>query len=363
MIGDDVEISEHRRRVGHLILDQETFRRWLPEARALEASLVDTISNPEDAKRLAIQVQVIDVEWSGAITTQWQRVLERAAELKKLRDLVDAIRKESIAPGLKDAIANVDGVEDLGGSLHPQRMLLEGPKVFLGRPSLREHLPQLQNFASPVAILVVRGDAGTGRTWTQSLLSDRNADRKVYSDENTQLKATMRAIWKAAAGAVVEPPASHTTEAAGFIDFWNDVCTALVDADKRLWVLFDDLDKGGTRSDVLLLAETLAMRMVDATFQQRIRLVMLGYPPDRSLSAKIKLALSREDKTHAIDESHVGAFIDYCCAVKGKNVGAAQITQMTKDRIAEAKTLAAKEGISVIEGLNLVLLDWYGKLK
>jgi hypothetical protein len=92
------------------------------------------------------------------------------------------------------------------------------------------------------------------------------------------------------------------------IDFWTDVKVALDDNQKRLWILFDDLDKGPGRVDVRALAEVLAIRLKDVTFQRRIRLVLLGYP-DPQLPAKVANTFVRNDATEDLDASHVLAFL------------------------------------------------------
>src|SRR5262249_12661545 len=157
-------------------------------------------------------------------------------------------------------------VASAGGSLQPTRLLLAGDRPFLGRMNLRAVVPEMQNWNGIASILVVRGAANTGRTETHVFLADRNTDKLVVVDENLQFKSTLRQIWKAAGGAGEPPAVGHepyTTASAELADFWTDVKEVLETLDRRLWIVFDDLDKGPGRMAVRALAEVLAVRLQD----------------------------------------------------------------------------------------------------
>lgn len=344
----------------HPILDQTTFRLWLREARVLRDEIIAAFGEPADARELANEAQITGVAYTAPIDTVWLDLLNCAAQLGLLRKLLARIRVRQVPPTLIAALNAVDNVSHLGGSLDSQRMVLKGPKVFLDRSDLRKHLPKMRNFSPNGAILVVRGLPKTGRSETQSLLFDQNADQKVFVDALVPLKDTIRLIWKKAAGATIDPPASHTGEAGTFIAFWNDVQVALEEKNRRMWLLFDDLDKGAHRDQVTLLAETLANRMSDVTFQNCFRLVLLGYPKSQ-LATKVK---PLEEQTHELDDTHVRDFVQYCCDITGKNAASSQIDAIAERLCVAARAVLARakgegEEVSFGEAINAELLSWY----
>jgi hypothetical protein len=351
----------------HPILDATWVRRDLPETRAFELALARTIYDAADARRIAgtggLRPEQIDV--TGPPSTFWARILDTAASAGALRPLVDAIAAEPINRQLADAITAVRAVAT-AGSLQSGRLLLDGNRPFLGRKNLREVLPELQDWKSAASVLVVRGAPDTGRTETQTLLADLNPDRFVLLHENLPLRSTMRSIWKAAGvqGDLPVPGAEpSTTESALLIDFWTDVADALESQNRRLWVLFDDLDKGPGRVEVRALAEVAAIRMREVAFQRRLRLVLLGYP-DPALPQKVQAALVRNDTTEDLSSTDVQAFLDYCLTRAGKNFDPAALPTTAGDLCAKAQreaadAKAAGRDVPYHEALNGVLKTWY----
>jgi len=170
----------------------------------------------------------------------------------------------------------------------------------------------------------------------------------------------MRAIWKESGAAGEAPvPGSEplSTESALAADFWTDIKDALITHQRRLWVLFDDLDKGPGRADVRVLAEVLAVRLKDISFQQRIRLVLLGYP-DPSLPKKVKPTLVRNDTTEDFEVTHVQAFLDYCLTLAGKNFDPASLPAKAKDLHDTARGLI-DDDTPFSQALNQVLSEWH----
>jgi hypothetical protein len=351
------------------IFDSDRFRRDLPEARDLEKAVLAKFANSDDARNLAgtalLDVTLFNQTWPPS--KYWQEVFESASKVGSLERLVDAIeqtlRPEPQDPHVRNAIKRVREVEQAGGSLSPLRLLLSGPRPFLGRKKLRDILPELLNWKSDASILVVRGPEDSGRTETQFLIGENNDDKIAYLDQDLPLESTLRYIWKMA-GVAGEAPklgsGALTTESATFIDFWSDVKSALEDSGKRLWILFDDLDKGPGRVDVRYLADVLAIRLKDATFQRRIRLVLLGYP-DAELPAKVGASFVRNDTTEQIDESHVRAFVDFCAKAAGKNFDDTWVQTKATDLCALANANVSA-GQSYLGALNAQLKEWYRTL-
>jgi hypothetical protein len=353
--------------VANPIFASKRYRRELAEARALEEQLRLRFPDPGDARLIVggAGLDVTQIALSGAPVTFWAAILDFAARTLELETLLNSAEQQ-LRPAPKDAevrnaLQRVREVTESNGSLSPMRLLLSGDRPFLGRTSLRELVPELRNWNSSASILVVRGEPDSGRTETQILLDegrDTAREKFVLLDEQLPLESSLRAIWKSAGAAGTAPALGQeplTTESAALLDFWTDVKDALETNDRCLWVLFDDLDKGAGRIAVRTLAEVLAIRLKDVSFQRRIRLVMLGYP-EPQLPGKVVASLVRNDTTDAIDDSHVRAFVDFCAKVAGKNLGdpAAAATDICAK--ATAKTSAV---VPYLEALNAELRAWH----
>ncbi|WP_437319659.1 effector-associated domain EAD1-containing protein [Sorangium sp. So ce385] len=349
--------------IGNPIFEDTKFRRDLPEARDLEGRLADTFDVPGTARNLAQQagLDLAALDVSGPPSTFWSRILDNASREQRLEKLIEAVAAQEINQPLQRSIEAVRAVT-LKGSLQATRFLLDGDRPFLGRKNLRDLLPELQDWQSAAAILVVRGEPDSGRTETQVLLADRNRDRRVLLDENLPLRSAMRQIWKAA-GASGEPPVPGaeplTTESALLLDFWTDIQDALETNDRKMWVLFDDLDKGPGRVEVRLLAEVLAIRLRSVAFQRRLRLVLLGYPGPQ-LPEKVQGALIRDDTTEVLDETHVEAFLDYCLTRAGKRFDRGTLASRSADLCQEARAKATKS-VPYHETLYGLLTAWHRK--
>jgi hypothetical protein len=347
--------------VANAILDATTFRRELPEARALEGILSKAFWNHAEAGTIADEAGLgpEKLDLTGPPSTFWGRILDAAARAGVLARILERVEARQINQAIKQAIADVRSVNQAGGSLQPTRLLLDGGRPFLGRHKLREVAPELQNWNGSAAILVVRGDEDSGRTETHVFLADRNTDKLVVLGEELQLRSSMREIWKAA-GAAGEPPApgqgALTTESALLQDFWIDVKEALDTSDRRLWIMFDDLDKGPGRSEVRALAEVLAVRLKLIPFQRRIRLVLLGYPEPK-LPDKVPAICVREDRTDELTEIQVKAFLDYCLAATGKQI--AEDRDSLAKRVCDAARARATAATPYVEALNGELTSWY----
>ena len=154
---------------------------------------------------------------TGAPSTFWAAILDHTARLLELENLLDSVDR-NLRPAPKDAevrkaIERVRHVAEADGSLSPMRLLLSGDRPFLARTTLRGLVSELRNWNSSASILVVRGEADSGRTETQLLLNeglDPAREKFVLLDELMPLESTFRAIWRNA-GAAGMPHRSATS--------------------------------------------------------------------------------------------------------------------------------------------------------
>ncbi|MGR9079518.1 hypothetical protein ACU8L5_25400 (plasmid) [Rhizobium leguminosarum] len=349
------------------VFTSRRFRRELAEVRALEEQLRSRFWEPNAARQIvgAADLDETQIDIGGAPSKFWAAILDFAAASLELEKFLESVELY-LAPVPKDAdmreaIERVRRVAEGNGSISPMRLLLSGDRPFLGRTVLRGLIAELRNWNSAASILVVRGEPDSGRTETQLLIEegrDPVQEKFVLLDELLPLDSTLRAIWRAAGAPGAAPSASQetlTTESAMLMDFWMDVKDALETNNRFLWVVFDDLDKGPGRIAVQTLAEVLAIRFRDVSFQRRIRLVMLGYPGPQ-LPSKVTAAFVRNDLTERIDDTHVRAFVDFCAKSTGKTLTDAGDTAKGLCAKAQAKT---SDVVPFLEALNGELRLWY----
>ncbi|MFC4420131.1 effector-associated domain EAD1-containing protein [Cupriavidus pampae] len=355
--------------MSHPILDHHLYRRDLPEAGELENQLRHKFFDAAATRNVLNRAGLdpVNINWDRPATSFWAEILDFAAGNHALDALLTAADQSLDPPpkhaDLRAAIDRVRQYQAIGAPGVPMRVLLSGDRPFLGRAMLRGLMPELANWDSNAAILVVRGNADSGRTETQFLLAedrDRQSERIVLLHEDLPLQSTLLSIWREAGvpGTVPRIDADAlSTETALFIDFWTEVKVALDDHDRRLWALFDDLDKGPDRKLVQQLAEVLAVRLRDKGFQQRFRLVLLGYPAD-NLPAKVPGALVRNDQTEMLDDTHVRAFLTQCMKAKGKAFDAGWDEETARKICAQAQDRTTPER-PFLESLNNELNAWY----
>src|SRR5262249_10531876 len=153
-------------------------RRDLPEARDFENELRLRFYDLTETKNVvgAAALDLTKIDMTGPPATFWAAILDYAARVGSLQQLVASIEQALTPqdPKVRAAIKRVREVGQAAGSLSPIRLVLKDRRPFLGRTRLRGTLPELQNWNSDAAILVVRGGADSGRSETRFLLGDSN---------------------------------------------------------------------------------------------------------------------------------------------------------------------------------------------
>lgn len=227
---------------------------------------------------------------SKGADTIWKIVLEQVALAGALLDLC------RILVGMQ---ARVQRVADAAQAVLDLRSLVErrvgqDGRIVFGREPFRELLERLamqQDDVDAIKVLLVRGEADSGKSWSRYLFERSAAE---HGAEVTYIREGMVAsvqdvidrLFGILRASHLKPPLTTTPEA-----WYLQVSYALVEAASRferpLWIAMDDL---GTRDDGLTpLIDTqirdffdiFGLQLVDPAAYKWFRLLLLHYPDTR----------------------------------------------------------------------------------
>lgn len=162
------------------LLDSETFSLDLPGASGLYQLLCRSLPNSFAATPILTPILVrIGIEpaaigWA-TMTDVWVAVLEQAAQMRKLRDLVDQLCDlPQFDAALATFVAKLpdlgDEVPAVGGEGPFGAWVLGSRRPFIDREPIREALAELATDAGP-RVLVVDGPPGSGRSYLWFLIA------------------------------------------------------------------------------------------------------------------------------------------------------------------------------------------------
>lgn len=162
-------------------------------------------------------------------------------------------------------------------------------RLVLDRTSLRGHLGKLGNPQSTLRVLLVKGDAKTGKTWSKYLFAraaeDGGADLLCLDS------GTVATVEEAAASilgrfGVTDLPAGDTTDAAWHRKVCWSLSSLAADRGRPLWIAVDDLGPGPDGVTPLMDREVLAffnqlvLQFNDLVMPKWFRLLLIHYPDD-----------------------------------------------------------------------------------
>jgi hypothetical protein len=311
----------------------------------------------------------------------WKRALEQLAAARKLRELCEIVRQEQSLAALATVVATVfDATEALKQLVLPQE--LNGDRAFLDRQTLRAGLQQIASKESSVGVLLVRGDPGSGRTWTrflvESIAEEIGESPVLYIYEGNVYDA--RSVLHKIFGALGKPkeviPPQNTSPTAWFIECLQTMQDIAIERAKergrppqapdrqRQWIVVDDLGEteNGPKLDLEIRSffQAFVLQMADATFSQYFRLVLIEYPKG-PVPTKWKKGFWLEDDTGAAAPraEFLAEFLQQWGQYKGKGLPAEEADRLSTDILlkvrAQGDVFVATDWERVHQELLLVL--------
>ena len=260
-----------------------------------------------------------------------KNLMEVMAKQKKLLNLVEEAGKYSspFQDKLKEALkieieievivnSDEDSIEIFKKELK-ETQLIGGEVPFLDRTDLREYLDLLANKASPVKVILVRGEPKSGKSYARYLfdyVASKHDAQPIYLFDgiiSTVDEVVLQLF--SAFGASDEIPNNNTTSNA----WYKLVCIKLMEIAERkqqaLWIAIDDL---GLDSDDIPLfdveikkfCDQFALHMINPLFRKWFRVMLINYP-EGEVPTNWKRNMWKEDKTSVgdIQEDHIKAFL------------------------------------------------------
>jgi hypothetical protein len=350
--------------MGHPIFDAPTFPWARPDAKELARLLLLVYkSGPAISLVYDSAANGLDPLNEGQPPKLvWREALENLARASSLKDFCDVVLSDTKNQQLKAAIQAV-----IAAQSDVDRSVLGGILV-VDRLKTRQLLGGLTVRGSPLAMLLVRGPAKTGKTWCHFLFDAAAAEagaEPVYVGEGmaatveelvTQLFAAVPALDKV-------PPKLTTYDA-----WYGSVCTQLlasaIEKDKRFWIAIDDL--GFDENGVTLLDDEIrnfcakfGQQMKGTQFRERFRLMFIGYPdktPTMWAGETYKVdTLTPTD----IQVDQVIEFLDAWSRERNKKIVAATLTSMSTDLVAtiDAPPGAGEAALPRLKRMNDALMS------
>jgi hypothetical protein len=250
----------------------------------------------------------------GGQTTEalWQAVLDCVTPARQLERLLDIVENDRLATNLKSFILSIRNAED------PLLVsFIADTHILLDRAKLRDRIGKLASPGTQNRVLLVRGEAGSGKSWTR-LLIEQVAD--IYGDGCLYLYdgqvATVDDVIEqlfAAFGSREIPPRVESEDA-----YYRKVCVVLQERapahQRRWWIVADDIGPGaeGPRLDpqIKRFFDHFALAIANPALGRWFRLVLLGYPEGET-PTKWRREVWFEDRTSCrdVDKAAVEDFL------------------------------------------------------
>ncbi len=336
--------------MAHPFFEGTAFPWHLGEAGALRDALSESISLPQRIGQVYSQCGPglppltpnlpSDVAWTEVLNN-----LGRAGLVRRLCLMLEGSGFPAVVAAIQRVRAAVDVVE---------RTVLDdqGGLPFLDRKPLRALLEQTARDANALKVIVVRGEPGSGRTWTRHLVESVARSRKelpVYCSRGNTfgLDVLVTDLFDLLGAPELAPP-NTTTTAAGY----HAVCMKLVAAARRTqtrcWLTIDDLDAdehGTPLMDTTIreFFEQFAVDMMNPAVREWFRLVLLAYPaksppPTRWAAEHFRMDDTRPD---AVEQGDVTAHLEVWAACQGRVLPAEEREQIALRVWQEAQAAAA----------------------
>lgn len=268
---------------------------------------------------------------------QWKHALETLAAAGLLQVLGQRLAEHKL-PRVHQAFAAVaaavDPVVELG---------IVSDRIFVDRSDLRQALSRLGSANAAVQVLLVRGESGSGKSWTRHIVAEQ---AKSLGAGCTYLCAGLVGTVDEVLGLIFaelggEVPPRLTTEQAWFRMASIRMLELAGRRQRGSWIVADDLGDGpdGPMLDpqIRQLFDQIALSMLNPAFARWFRLVLLDYPVQGKVPTQWK-GFWLDDRPAAADvgQSHVQAFLESWARRKQKSMADDDARAMATELLARA---------------------------
>lgn len=309
------------------------------EAKTFHAKLYKTIAQPA-AIDLLYQQAGDDLDPLFLQTNPnaiWREVLDKLAAAHAVHELCKLILDKA---AYKAVHAAAQALIDLNDPL--DEVVLSDERVFIDRQALREKLQRIAA-SSSYRVLLVRGESGSGKSWTQYMVENMAGamgERCIvlFEDSVKNMDEVLDKLFTPLGG---EPPPRMETEDAWF----RKICVKLQPLGEKqgrlTWIVVDDLgvDETGPRLDpqIRQFFDHFALQLGDFELAKWFRLVLIDYPEirgGRGVPTKWRAIWDedRPDPAH-VDVKAVTKFVQEWAKRKKKKIGATEAEKFATDVI------------------------------
>ena len=317
----------------HPFFDSRTYPWHYLEARDLHKILYQSITAEAEIDRIRLSCSPEILPFAkGPANQMWSELLANIAIAGELRAFDQHMRLQSL-PHVKSALDNLSALVAISSYKGPLN------EIFVNRHSLRKALEQMSNPGASRNVLVVRGEPGSGKTWSK-LMVQHNAyvldDACIYLGVGTVTtpKEALDHIFMELGGAV---PEQTTTDAA----WYRQAAFAMMKTAKengitnRVWIIMDDLgidDDGAPKLDagICTLFDQLAAFTSTPSFTKWFRLVLIAYPNTPLPQAWQMNAIEDTASIRDIDEDTISGYLLECAKRKQRSLGDGQAMSLAK---------------------------------
>ena len=274
--------------MAHPFFDSGSYPWVRADARAFQVALAQTIPEAARINNLYRSCGLKIPLAAEAPDIMWQKALDALAAATLLRVLGDRLRKQ---PGVEPVLLALAEIERAVDPLTEPGIISN--TIFVDRDPARTALGDMGTRASKNGVLLVRGGAKSGKTWTLHVVKEQ-ADS--LGEECIYLCAGLIATAEDALEMVFAPldgsvPPKLTTDAAWYQKASTEMMRLAGKKQQRFWIVVDDL--GATTEGPLLddqireLIDKIALNMINPAFARWFRLVLIDYP-DKPVPTKWK---------------------------------------------------------------------------
>jgi hypothetical protein len=354
----------------HPFFDSLRYPWSRPEAQRWHKVLVDLYDTPTAIKAIYVQCAASPPRLTSPSPPEamWTEALDNLAKEKRgLRALCDKVLENY---GKTDKVRDAIRAVETAVAAVDQWIFSEGDPeldgdLVIDRDLLRKQLGALESDQALKKVLVVRGDAKSGKSHSHHLFEhiaeDNNKARVVYVCEELMwtVDDLIQSLFEALDAGDRIPPRTSSEPA-----WYTTVCIKLMGAaiskGQALWVAVDDLGPGPDNAPRLdrkikEFCDQLVVSMALPELRKRFRLMLIDYPegpPEARFPTKWNLDYVTEDVADAnvVQQAHVEEFLRRWAARRDRKVLETEVTRLAAEVIAKAAAPAA--GKSRLRVLN-----------